>query len=120
MKRLSDATIPELRRRVADLCQGHLLISRDEAGLRALRDELQGVDTAELSMLRGRFRQPAWELHCLCVTGLLMIEAAARRDESRGSHYRSDHPTRRGDAGRPTILQRGPDGGILFSVSCTD
>ena len=33
-----------------------------------------------------------WELHNLIVTGRLMTEAALRREESRGAHYRTDFP----------------------------
>ena len=37
---------------------------------------------------------PGWELQNLLVLARLMIDAALRRDESRGTHFRSDFPTR--------------------------
>jgi L-aspartate oxidase len=39
-----------------------------------------------------------WELQNLLTVARLMIDAATRRDESRGTHYRSDFPAR--DDGR--------------------
>ena len=35
-----------------------------------------------------------WELQNLLIIARLMIDAAMRRDESRGTHYRSDFPKR--------------------------
>jgi L-aspartate oxidase len=38
--------------------------------------------------------RPGWELQNLLTVARLMIDAALRRDESRGTHFRSDYPTR--------------------------
>ncbi|MFM8273508.1 MAG: L-aspartate oxidase, partial [Gemmata sp.] len=38
--------------------------------------------------------KPGWELQNLLTVARLMVAAAIARDESRGTHYRSDHPTR--------------------------
>jgi L-aspartate oxidase len=38
--------------------------------------------------------KPGWELQNLLTVARLMIDAALRRDESRGTHFRSDFPTR--------------------------
>lgn len=38
--------------------------------------------------------RPGWELQNLLTVARLMIDAAVRREESRGTHYRSDFPTR--------------------------
>jgi L-aspartate oxidase len=37
--------------------------------------------------------RPGWELQNLLTVARLMIDAAVRREESRGTHYRSDFPT---------------------------
>ena len=44
--------------------------------------------------------RPGWELQNLLTVARLMIAAATRREESRGTHYRSDFPARGGDAAR--------------------
>jgi L-aspartate oxidase len=38
--------------------------------------------------------KPGWELQNLLTVARLMIDAALKRDESRGTHFRSDFPTR--------------------------
>jgi L-aspartate oxidase len=38
--------------------------------------------------------RPGWELQNLLTVARLMIDAASRRDESRGTHFRSDFPER--------------------------
>ena len=38
--------------------------------------------------------RPGWELQNLLTVARLMIDAALRRDESRGTHFRSDFPTK--------------------------
>jgi L-aspartate oxidase len=41
--------------------------------------------------------RPGWELQNLLIIARLMIDAARRREESRGTHYRSDFPDRDDD-----------------------
>ncbi len=41
--------------------------------------------------------RPGWELQNLLTVARLMIDAAARREESRGTHFRSDFPKRDDD-----------------------
>jgi L-aspartate oxidase len=38
--------------------------------------------------------RPGWELQNLLTVSRLMIDAATRREESRGTHFRSDFPRR--------------------------
>jgi succinate dehydrogenase/fumarate reductase flavoprotein subunit len=39
-----------------------------------------------------RFDADAWRVASLLTVGRLIVRAALRRDESRGAHYRLDHP----------------------------
>ena len=59
-----------------------------------------GLDDAEWAIdgwaryvLGREFREPAgWELQNMLLLSRLLVDAAARRTESRGTHQRSDHP----------------------------
>jgi L-aspartate oxidase len=56
--------------------------------------------------------KPGWELQNLLTVARLMIDAAQRRDESRGTHFRSDFPAK-DDAhwGRRHVVSPGPQRG---------
>jgi L-aspartate oxidase len=71
---------------------------RTEAGLRRARE---GIDDIESSLPAG-----ADELRGLMTVARLIARAALARPESRGAHFRSDHP--RPDAGwrRRLVLSR--------------
>jgi L-aspartate oxidase len=65
---------------------------REGAGLEQARADL---DFWRRYVLAHEFREPAgWELQNLTILAALMIEAAQRREESRGVHYRLDFPER--------------------------
>ncbi len=50
--------------------------------------------------------RPSWELLNLVITGRLMTESALMRQESRGAHYRTDHPQRSNDWLKHIILTK--------------
>lgn len=69
----------------------HVAVVRDAAGLAQARtavatitDDLQHVD-----LERSR---DAWELVNMATVASAIVEAATRREESRGAHFRSDYP----------------------------
>ncbi|HEY8503128.1 MAG TPA: L-aspartate oxidase, partial [Gemmataceae bacterium] len=67
-------------------------IVRDRAGLAEARDD---VEFWCRYVLRHEFdTREGWELQNLMTVARLMIDAALRREESRGTHYRSDFPDR--------------------------
>jgi succinate dehydrogenase / fumarate reductase flavoprotein subunit len=95
-------------------------VVRLEDGMRKLQDVLRG--------LRERFRRvvvqdkgrvyntelmEAWELGALLDCAETLVAAAIGRDESRGGHYREDHPLR-DDANwlRHSLSYREGDGGV--------
>lgn len=51
-----------------------------------------------------------WELHNMLVIGQLMTEAALRREESRGAHYRTDFPVLVEGWQRHIVMMRENDG----------
>jgi L-aspartate oxidase len=60
---------------------------------RRLREAQQDVDFWCRYVLNQEFpSRPGWELQNLLIVARLMIDAALRRDESRGTHFRSDCP----------------------------
>ncbi len=64
-------------------------ITRDQEGLEQARTQLREL-AAELPELP--VEPAALELRCMLGTSGLLVEAAAYREESRGAHYRRDHP----------------------------
>ena len=73
--------------------QHHLLISRNEAGLMQVLGTVEriGRQLAE-SPRQDAVNMEAFRLYCLITASRLMGEAALRRQESRGAHYREDYP----------------------------
>ena len=73
--------------------QHHLLISRNEAGLMQVLGTVEriGRQLAE-SPRQDTINMEAFRLYCLITASRLMGEAALRRQESRGAHYREDYP----------------------------
>lgn len=62
---------------------------RDETGLHDARRRLDDL----LAHLSAPTSKPMQELLNLGIAGRLLVEAAWRRQESRGAHYRTDYPT---------------------------
>jgi L-aspartate oxidase len=79
-----------LRRGLQEQTWRHLGLSRDEGGLRALVEFLEGL-RAGLPLLPAS-RQAA-ELKNLADVAMAMARSALFREESRGSHFRSDCPS---------------------------
>jgi succinate dehydrogenase / fumarate reductase flavoprotein subunit len=106
----------DLQERMFDLCG----VVRDEAGLKSLRTILGGLrERAKLIGVQDRGRVFNTELMEAVELGFLMevadtiAEAALARDESRGGHYREDHPLR-DDVHwlRHSLAYREPDGSV--------
>jgi succinate dehydrogenase / fumarate reductase, flavoprotein subunit len=99
----------------------------DLAGVVRVEEGLQKME-ALLGGLRERFRRAvvqdkgkvyntdlmeAWELGALLDCADTLVAAALARDESRGGHYREDHPLRDDDHWlRHSLAYREPDGSV--------
>ncbi|MFN2595249.1 MAG: L-aspartate oxidase [Actinomycetota bacterium] len=73
--------------RLRSLCSKYLGIIRDASGLERLRDELEELSLMDLSDDRA-----ALELRSAAIAARLIAHSALLRRESRGVHYRADHP----------------------------
>jgi succinate dehydrogenase / fumarate reductase, flavoprotein subunit len=99
-----------------DLCG----VVRDEQRLRQLRTVLAGLrGRYELVGVQDRGRvfntelMEAIELRFLLEVAGTVAEAALARDESRGGHYREDHPLRDDDQWlKHSLSYRQPDGSV--------
>lgn len=108
--------ISDIRRELQRKANRSLLILRDETGLKAfqafcadaratLRDEAR-IETAE-------DRVRALELNNLIEVGDMMALAALNRPESRGSHYREDHPASDRALEQNIVIDRSAAGGFF-------
>jgi L-aspartate oxidase len=87
--------VADLTNSLRSLMVRHMGISRDEAGLREA--ERSVAFWCRYALRREFHTRAGWELQNLLTVARLMIWSAQQRTESRGVHFRSDHPAR-GDA----------------------
>lgn len=84
-----------------------LIMSRNAAVTRSLEELLGAAEgIAELAAGLGGRGLHAVETRNLLVNAALIVAAAAEREESRGTHYRRDHPNRDDDRWRLHLLWR--------------
>jgi succinate dehydrogenase / fumarate reductase flavoprotein subunit/fumarate reductase flavoprotein subunit len=107
-----------LRRRLGSLAWDRLGIIRSaeslalaERELDRIDDELRGVGVAA-DLAGNAAVQERMNLENLLVVARLIRTCAAMRNESRGSHYREDHPQTSPDGLCNTYVARGADGSI--------
>ena len=80
----------DLRESLRALLWRHVGITRDEAGL---REAAERVDHWGRYILPLEFDDtPGWTMQNMLIVARLMIAAASEREESRGVHFRRDHP----------------------------
>jgi succinate dehydrogenase / fumarate reductase flavoprotein subunit len=95
-------------------------VVRVEEGMRKLQDLLGGlrerygrVVVQDKGRVYNTELMEAWELGALLDCADSLVGAAIARDESRGGHYREDHPLRDDDNWlRHSLAYREPDGGV--------
>jgi fumarate reductase (CoM/CoB) subunit A len=86
--------IAELSRRLKVAAQSHLLIRRNERGLLAFLAEIDAIQSELVAAPASDvLERENLALLNKITSGRLMARAALLRKESRGSHYREDHPS---------------------------
>ncbi|MEE8109611.1 MAG: FAD-dependent oxidoreductase [bacterium] len=124
-ERREGVPVEELRARIREVAHQDLNIVREGSRLRAALDclnrfeveDLQNLTLApprELESMGGpaRFQaiRSAIETRNLSLVVRMLASAALLRTESRGAHYRLDHPETDPDWARLTCVRRGPGG----------
>ncbi len=89
-----EARLDAWRGRLQRLASRDLLVVRTGEGLRHYQEEarLLEEELSSAAVSSGREAQKLLELKNLLLTGRLVAQAALKRTESRGSHYREDFP----------------------------
>ena len=110
--REGDLRPAEIKRRLHDTMWENVAIIREEKSLRSalstirsLQRELQRIDVPE----GGRFNkyfQEAVEIENMLKTASLVTRSALIRKESRGSHFRKDHPEMRDEWKKSIVLNK--------------
>ncbi len=99
---------PDIRGELQQIMSGRAGVLRDGCGLKSA--------AADLLRLRDRPPGPpcteAWEAANLHLVASALVDAAARREETRGSHWRQDFPDR-DDAWLGHLVTTLRDGGLL-------
>lgn len=79
------------RQQLRDIMWEDVGILRDEAGLKKANHQVEKIYA---SLHRGDDRLAYYEAVNMLILARVIIQAAVRRKESRGGHFRSDHPYR--------------------------
>jgi succinate dehydrogenase / fumarate reductase, flavoprotein subunit len=106
----------ELQEKMFDLAG----VVRSEVGLAkinrllsSLRERYERAVVQDKGKVYNTDVMEAWELGCLLDCAKTLVVAARARDESRGGHYREDHPLRDDDHWlRHSLAYREPDGSV--------
>jgi succinate dehydrogenase/fumarate reductase flavoprotein subunit len=125
LERREGIPVEELRQQIREIAQHDLNIVREgsklEAALSRLNelqnDDLQNLVLAPPKRLEGMGRsarsqavRSAIETRNLCLVARMLVSAAILRTESRGAHYRLDHPETDPAWNRVTCIRKGSDG----------
>lgn len=82
--------VTDIRNSLKSLMWHSAGVRRDAAGL---RDAVETIDRWCSYVLNRQFTTPAgWELQNMLIVSRMMVDAALRREESRGTHLRLDFP----------------------------
>ncbi|HEX2737363.1 MAG TPA: L-aspartate oxidase, partial [Acidimicrobiia bacterium] len=90
-----DGRVDKLRMTLQLEMTRHAGVMRTADSLREATDAIAAVEV-EASML-ARDSSRAWELRNLCAVARALVASAAAREESRGTHWRSDYPFTSGE-----------------------
>jgi L-aspartate oxidase len=99
-----EVDVEDLMRSVESLVWRHAGVQRNERDLAAALAELRRWNRLELKRTLPQPR--GMEAQNLCILAELLVEAALARRETRGVHWRTDHPSRDDERFRVHVVQR--------------
>ncbi|GAA1525128.1 L-aspartate oxidase [Actinomadura kijaniata] len=102
---------PEARADIQRVMSAHAGVLRDADGLAAAERALAALPGG------GEPGVPAWESANLLTVAAAIVAAARRRTETRGSHWREDHPERDDAAWRGHLTTRLTDAGLTTAYA---
>nr|WP_286170416.1 FAD-binding protein [Halocella sp. SP3-1] len=83
--------VENLKKRLQDNAQSKLLVRRDVTSLESFLDTINQLRFEIKQSSSAKLNRKVWGLHSLLTIGELMANAALFRQESRGSHFRTDY-----------------------------
>ena len=104
VRSIAAEAVPEIEGRLRRLMWERVGLLRDAAGL---EEAIAGILRMETGLAPREPRRPGLEARNMLFVGRLVAECALRRNESRGSHFRTDHPAREPGRGRHSIIAPG-------------
>ena len=108
--------LADIRNSLRALMWRHVGVERTEASLREALDTVEGWCRY---VLPRQFADPqGWQLQNMLEVARLMIHAAIDRRETRGVHYRADHPATSDAWRRHIAWQRGRPEPVFTPVGC--
>ncbi|MET9804168.1 L-aspartate oxidase [Streptomyces sp. NPDC006368] len=113
---------PATRARIQHVMTTGAGVLRSARSLAAAAEELEAVHASAVAGEDGKAAEPgvdSWETTNLLCVARVLVAAARRREETRGCHWREDHPDRDDTAFRRHLVVRlGPDRAL--DVRATD
>lgn len=111
-----DLTPHEVKKHLRESAWQGLLINRSEAQLHTFLTEMEELDgeATRVNAPAPRDLQQLLEIENLNLTARVIGEAAMRREESRGSHYREDFPEKDDTNWRQSLICRYDGKNLLF------
>lgn len=110
----------EVLKRIQSIMWRYVSIQREKDGMEQVLKELEEIKSKVLSKLKGGSLKNAilsFEMNDIVKTAQLVTKSALLREESRGSHYRTDHTQRNSDEWLKAIEIQGPgEGKISYRV----
>jgi fumarate reductase (CoM/CoB) subunit A len=113
-----DNTPRTIKKRIQEAMWKNVGITRNQEGLRRGLTELEVIDTT-MNAVAARNRIElieAFEAENMLETAKIVASAAQFRKESRGSHYRADHPTRDDKGWLKNVIITPRDDGLKLSA----
>ncbi|MFE7129610.1 L-aspartate oxidase [Streptomyces sp. NPDC057638] len=110
---------PEARSRIQRTMSQGAGVLRSAASLREAADTLGALDRSATAVDREKDAEPgvdSWETTNLLCVARVLTAAALHREETRGCHWREDHPDRDDTTGRHHVVVRlAPDRSLLVT-----